>query len=57
MNKETSQVALQGWLKKVRDLGLPLVSVGPVEHSQADAGAVRRQIGNGYKLLGKEVCL
>ena len=30
------QAALHGLLKKVRDLGMPLVSVGPVEPSQAD---------------------
>ncbi len=30
------QAALHGLLKKVRDLGMPLVSVSPVEHSQAD---------------------
>jgi hypothetical protein len=30
------QAALHGLLKKVRDLGMPLVSVGPVEHGQAD---------------------
>jgi hypothetical protein len=31
------QAALHGWLKKVRDLGMPLISVGPVEPGQADA--------------------
>jgi hypothetical protein len=31
------QAALHGLLKKVRDLGMPLVSVRPVEPSQADA--------------------
>jgi hypothetical protein len=31
------QAALHGLLKKVRDLGLPLVSVSPVETGQADA--------------------
>ena len=30
------QSALHGLLKKVRDLGLPLVSVSPVEPGQAD---------------------
>jgi hypothetical protein len=32
------QAALHGWLKKVRDLGMPLLSVNPVYNtSQADA--------------------
>jgi hypothetical protein len=30
------QAALHGLLKKVRDLGMPLVSVSPLEHGQAD---------------------
>jgi hypothetical protein len=30
------QAALHGLLKKVRDLGLPLVSVSPLEGSQTD---------------------
>lgn len=30
------QAALQGLLKKVRDLGIPLLSVNPVETFQAD---------------------
>ena len=49
------QAALHGLLKKVRDLGMPLVSVSPVEHRTG--GSVRCQIVNGYELLGKEVCL
>ena len=35
------QAALHGLLKKVRDLGLPLVSVNPVEPGQADAPEVK----------------
>jgi len=30
------QAALHGLLKKVRDLGMPLVSVSPVEHGPVD---------------------
>jgi hypothetical protein len=30
------QPALHGLLKKVRDLGIPLVSVSPLEHGQVD---------------------
>jgi hypothetical protein len=30
------QAALHGLLKKVRDLGMPLVSIGPLEHGQTD---------------------
>ena len=30
------QSALHGLLKKVRDLGMPLISVSPVEHDPAD---------------------
>lgn len=36
------QAALHGLLKKVRDLGLPLVSVMRVEPHQADASNVRQ---------------
>ncbi len=32
------QAALQGLLKKIRDLGLPLLSVNPVEPNTPDAG-------------------
>jgi hypothetical protein len=35
------QAALHGLLKKVRDLGMPLVSVCPLEHGQADQSDVR----------------
>jgi hypothetical protein len=35
------QAALHGLLKKVRDLGLPLVSVSPVEPGQADISDVK----------------
>jgi hypothetical protein len=31
------QAALHGLLKKVRDLGMPLVSVSPLEHGHADS--------------------
>jgi hypothetical protein len=35
------QAALHGLLKKVRDLGMPLVSVSPFEHGQADRSDVK----------------
>jgi hypothetical protein len=35
------QAALHGLLKKVRDLGMPLVSVSPVESGQADVSDVK----------------
>jgi hypothetical protein len=35
------QPALHGLLKKVRDLGIPLVSVSPLEHGQADPSDVK----------------
>ena len=35
------QAALHGLLKKVRDLGMPLVSVSPVESGQADTPGVK----------------
>ena len=38
------QAALFGLLKKVRDLGMPLLSVMRVEPGQADAAGVKQQI-------------
>jgi hypothetical protein len=35
------QAALHGLLRKVRDLGMPLVSVSPVAHGQADPSDAR----------------
>ena len=35
------QAALHGLLKKVRDLGMPLVSVSPLEPGQADTPGVK----------------
>jgi hypothetical protein len=35
------QAALHGLLKKVRDLGMPLVSVRPIERGQADQSDVK----------------
>ena len=35
------QAALHGLFKKVRDLGLPLISVNPVESGQATASDVK----------------
>ena len=35
------QAALHGLLKKVRDLGMPLVSVSPLEPGQADVSKVK----------------
>jgi hypothetical protein len=37
----TDQAALHGLLKKVRDLGMPLVSVNPLEQGQADQSDVK----------------
>jgi hypothetical protein len=35
------QAALHGWLKKVRDLGMPLLSVNSVETSRQDVSDVK----------------
>ncbi len=35
------QAALHGLLKKVRDLGMPLVSVSPLENGQVDTSEVK----------------
>lgn len=35
------QAALHGLLKNVRDLGMPLISVSPLEPGQADASDVK----------------
>ncbi len=40
------QAALHGLLKKVRDLGMPLVSVSPVGPSQADASDVKQEMND-----------
>jgi hypothetical protein len=39
------QAALHGLLKKVRDLGIPLVSVSPLEHGLADVSEDKSQNG------------
>jgi hypothetical protein len=49
------QAALHGLLKKVRDLGMPLISVNRVNPDQADAPDVKQEIEAGY--LGKEVSI
>jgi hypothetical protein len=35
------QAALHGWLKKVRNLGMPLLSVNSIEPSQQDVSDVK----------------
>jgi hypothetical protein len=39
------QAALHGLLKKVRDLGMPLISVDPVKSNQVDAPIVKPVLG------------
>jgi hypothetical protein len=53
------QAALHGVLRKVRDLGVPLLSVTRVRPDQADASEVKDGVeasGSG-KRPGKEICL
>ncbi len=38
------QAALHGLLRKVRDLGIPLLSINRVQTGQADAAEVRAQV-------------
>ena len=47
MNEETAQVALHGLLKKVCDLGLPLVSVSPLEPGPPTTFPLRGLRGTG----------
>jgi hypothetical protein len=35
------QATLHGLIKKVRDLGIPLVSINPVVHGRADTSAIK----------------
>ena len=48
------QAALHGLLKKVRDLGMPLISVIPVEPGEAYGPVIKQ---NGDRHLGEEVPL
>ena len=40
------QAALQGVLRKVRDLGIPLLSVNPVKPGQAEASQVTQDLND-----------
>lgn len=42
------QAALHGLLRKVRDLGLPLISVTRVKSGEADGSDVKQQMEPGY---------
>jgi len=43
------QAALHGLLKKVRDLGMPLLSVCPVEHGSATTSGTKQEDENDVK--------
>lgn len=43
------QAALHGLLKKVRDLGMPLVSVNPVEPGRADTENAKQEMKDQFK--------
>lgn len=44
----TDQAALHGLLRKVRDLGLPLISVTRVEYGRGDGSDAKQQVAPGY---------
>ena len=48
------QAALHGLLRKVRDLGLPLISVTHAQTGQADGSDVERQIAPSYLETDKQ---